>query len=98
MNINSPTHINSTTLLPRVSAPFSHAPSYLKQRETMYPYSTLSAAAKEVRLLTLMPGCDNDPIEASLSTESLQGGSIYEVCSSDLCNSFSSLPPSSFRF
>jgi hypothetical protein len=63
----------------------------------MYPYSALSAAAKEVRLLTLMPGSGNAPIEASLSTESLQKGPIYEVCSSDLWTYLSILPPASFR-
>ncbi|KAH8771494.1 heterokaryon incompatibility protein-domain-containing protein [Hyaloscypha finlandica] len=47
----------------------------------MYPYSTLSAAAKEIRLLTLMPGSGNDSIEGSLSTESLQSGPIYEALS-----------------
>jgi hypothetical protein len=52
----------------------------------MYPYSTLSVTTEDVRLLRLMPGSGNDPIEASLSTESLQSAPIYEVglVSSDL--------------
>ena len=45
----------------------------------MYPYSTLSATTKDIRLLRLMPGSGDDPIEASLSTESLQSEPIYEV-------------------
>jgi hypothetical protein len=45
----------------------------------MYPYSKLSATTKDIRLLKLMPGSGNDPIEAFLSTESLQSKPIYEV-------------------
>lgn len=64
----------------------SYTPLRLKRKVTMYPYSTLSVTTEDVRLLRLMPGSGNDPIEASLSTESLQSAPIYEVglVSSDL--------------